>query len=311
MHSDLKKCLCRFEGHNMVQTSEAYIDWHGIDGYFRDVHKRINDLCFLSCPFPRMVGVDTPLEGWDVSPMDDQNTSLHSPVAAEVIAVLPPEERGVRVCMGAVYAHVPQTVDAVINWSKFKVKKVYMYAAEYTDDEWKEAGYPTPYYPPVLFTHHLVDWMIYKPVRGVFSHSHILTNNDCLKRHRYEADFLAFYDTDEFLVFPKSPPKDLLTWLLEKTPPKGAGVCTSVRALSFSLKICMLGIIMPRGSQVGVPSSNSPPLSLSFSLSLSLSLSLSRSLSLSLSRSLSLSLSLSCERQRQGAEREKERDSER
>eukprot|EP00884_Botryococcus_braunii_P011211 jgi/Botrbrau1/20090/Bobra.0525s0002.1 len=199
-----------------------------LDVHKRDLYKKgVATLCFVNCILPAVVGNSTPFTGWDVTLLDEFNSSLHSSVSMEVIAVRPKEEWGVGFCVGVLYSKTPQLMDSVDWWSQYNISKFYMYIALYSEEEWVKAGMAQMYDPVVPISHHLLDWKVYIPFRRSDYHGFVHAYSDCLYRHRQEQEFLIFHESDELLLFHQQPPKNLLQWLQEKTPPNIAGICTS------------------------------------------------------------------------------------
>jgi Glycosyltransferase family 92 len=235
-----KRTLYRFAGHNHEEEVQGSINVNSYDYFFNLISGKVNYYCILRCQIPTVAGTYIPLSEWSVYVQGSEDSTLHGPVTAEVIDVLPKQEQGVRVCLGALYSNkVPQLADFITDWTYLDVRQFYLYAPLYTSREWEEAGNNDTYDAPALFPHHLVSWQVYKPIRGVFRHSKILAYNDCFFRHMREAEFLAFVDADEFLHFPKGPPSSFLQWLREKTTHGYGGICTSVRTPSGDCLACL------------------------------------------------------------------------
>lgn len=186
------------------------------------VFKASGCLCILVCKSPTVLNASMAFQ------LSFQNFTNGRHANVSTIAVANPPDLGVGICVGPLYSIIPQFLDWISAWEHFAINKVYGYAALYTSEEWAELGINLPYMQPTLYTHHLIDWKVYRPIKGAHYHSQLLLDNDCLYRHRREQDFLVFMDADEIIQIPGTSVRNLHTWLKKTTPPTSAGLCFKV-----------------------------------------------------------------------------------
>eukprot|EP00884_Botryococcus_braunii_P006115 jgi/Botrbrau1/15504/Bobra.43_2s0121.1 len=160
-----------------------------------------------------------------VSLIDNIGLPMHKPMGVEEIKVVPPQYRGVDICVGPIYSQHPQFLNWFEHMMGHNVSAVHAYATMYTREVWERKRFGQPYRPPDLYMLSKLHWRVYVPYEDAHYHSQYWLYNDCLFRHRQSADFLLFIDADEFLHFRGREVPDLHSWLANVVPPHSVGVC--------------------------------------------------------------------------------------
>lgn len=185
----------------------------------------------FTCPFTKLKRVGNRMTAGKynaLTVLNNVETPLHDRMALETINVPSEEATGVHVCLGPIYSPQPQFLDWLDDTLAYNVSVLHAYAAMYSKAEWKRKRFGMPYRPLELYMQRKLHWKVYLPLEDAHYHSQYWMNNDCLFRHRHEAEFLLFIDVDERLHFREGRVPNLYAWLSKMIPANGTGVCGQV-----------------------------------------------------------------------------------
>eukprot|EP00884_Botryococcus_braunii_P005702 jgi/Botrbrau1/15132/Bobra.0149s0004.1 len=132
------------------------------------------------------------------------------------------------------------------------VTTIWAYAPFYTAAEWEDRRTGQPYRPPPMYSHRALHWLVYRSFDGGHYHSQTWVYNDCIFRHRHEAEFILVADADEFLHFHSARVTDFFTWLKSVTPADTVGTCGMVTEQNeYSAVRCKRLVYHPINAAVG------------------------------------------------------------
>lgn len=214
--------LCRFAGRS---PSDPPDDVRGklVYGDMAAAGLKLSTMCILTCPLDSAVGAeDIPAT---VSLINSVGLPESDTVRVDQIAAPESPTMGVGVCVGPVYSEMPQMSDWLEHLMLLNVSAVWAYAPFYTKTEWIDHRTGQAYRPPTMLSQRALHWTVYRTITRGHYHSQTWVYNDCLFRHRHEAEFILIADADEFLHFHAAPVSDLFAWLNHVTPPDVVGTC--------------------------------------------------------------------------------------
>lgn len=206
---------CHFQASHAAERHSAYVSSKLIYYQMCENHKRSIGGWILSCLVPEDV-ISVPTVFWISTSVVYQNVHTNRttvPITKVVDNMVSPSKSRASgkvqgqfgICVPPLFGTIePKAFIEFLEFSKLLgVNKIFFYIYDIQDEIKKILNY----YKSRNFIH-TIPWELPFSRKSVWNYGQSLAVNDCLYRHMFEVDFLAFLDIDEVLV----PRKDDKTW---------------------------------------------------------------------------------------------------